>query len=169
MHPEGIVNEIIAILTRMAGDPADMTMTWIFLACGWIGFIVIMRLAGAALGFQRATIPMILLVSLVTVVSITAASIGIHRFLAPHAGTMLSETVMIYGGAAIAILILVLPLIMLIHQTKYIKALIATILAIAGAVGVIMLAQAAAGSLQSGEKKIEKAMQNKKMTEESAN
>lgn len=166
MQPDSILCDVADILTLMAGTPPDMTQGWIYLACGWVGFALILRISCAVLGFQRASIPMSVLFTLLITGMIGAALAGIHRLYAIRPVGPFSEPVLLYAGLIGTLLILIIPLIMLVHKVNYLKSFIALTLSIMGAIGLIMLAQAGYKSIQTGEKGINKVLEHKKMTEE---
>ena len=156
------------ILQTVTGRSALSMEAWIYLAFGALGFVLVMRFAGAAFSFQRNTFITALLGSLFAGVLIFAAMYALNAFAAPHTGTIVSPRALLITGAAVVVLAVVLPLFMLVYKTSYLRVGLVVALAVAAAVGCAVLARGGHNAFKTGDRGLDGARAHRKMIEEEA-
>lgn len=154
------------ILNTLTGRSSLPTEAWVYLACGGVGFILVLRFAGAAFNFQRNTIIVALLGSLLAGAIIGASMYALHVFAVPHIGETITAKTLLFAGAIAATLVVVLPLFMLFYKAGYLRVGLVVALAVAAAVGCTVLARGGHKAFLAGNHGLDGAREHRRIIED---
>lgn len=157
-------NEMLDLLSLLLGRPETTTQYVIAGIAGLIAFVVVMKVAANIMDAGRSSVASVLLVLLPGIFITLAAVTATRLYALPHIPAkfhILTQAC----AAAVAILLIAVPIQCLIQKINYIKALIATALSVIAAGALIALVNVIYGSISTGEGQFKQIKGRKDATE----
>jgi len=144
------ISEIAKLLTWTMGSPTGQVQPIVVGIAGILGFLLILTKVADLLGAGISSAARSFVILVITLVIWIPLAVAANLYIAPKLPSSVTVWLPVACGLLV-ILAISTPVTRLFQKTKYGKGLLLLLLSVAGAVGVMLLVEAAFGAARSGE------------------
>lgn len=154
--------ELLRFIPIITNRPDSTPLMWCAFIAGIIAFLLIMKVAGSALGVQRNGWIWVLLAAVIGMALLLAIETALRHYVSPRLKVNIAPDTLLWAGSTIGLLLIVIPLLALIMRTGYLHMVFTLIFSITAAILVIILVNWGDVALRSGGSGFEKAVDHRK-------